>query len=147
MECTPCLMFVISFVPTTTTLAQMKQYMQVRREQLADDEAAASQQNQAWEIRCTGIVYRQPVITPDVPSWKTDFQALQEDYHFKLGRNIGYPEKFWNVEVEQDTPAEGDGEKEVDAAQVGLENEESSATAAVSPDAVDDDGEEVRDVG
>ena len=92
-------------------------------------------------------MYRQPVITPDVPSWKTDFQALQEDYHFKLGRNIGYPEKFWNVEVEQDTPAEGDGEKEVDAAQVGLENEESSATAAVSSDAVDDDGEEVRDVG
>lgn len=84
--------------------------MNKRTDKLEMDEAAATDSNKEWEIICTGIVYRQPVIAPEVPEWRTTFQRLKDEYHDKVGTNIKYPEHLWNVEVEKEVQADEDGD-------------------------------------
>ena len=116
---------------TTTTKTTVAQYLRERREQLARDEELAAASNKPWRLVCTGIVYRQPVVTPEIPQWRHDFEEKREEYELKLGRSIHYSKNFWNVEMETTLEAEGGGADD-DEEEEGLEKRALEAAAAAA---------------
>ena len=94
-------------------------------------------------------MYRHPVVTKDVPQWRTDFKTLQEEYHWKIGRSIQHSDTFWNVDTQNLDEEEEDEEEEEEEKEEEEEEEEdddsdsdSDSDGSDSDSDSDDDSEE-----